>query len=217
MKPKSIWIVGSGGHASSVLQVALDLGFNILGVYDPFATASHLHSIPIRTDLESLGLSGNTNIFVAIGDNYSRCLVVKKEIASKSSEVQFPTLIHPSAVVASTATIGSGVVLFQGVVVSAFCRIGDFCFLNTQSSLDHESIMDPFSSLAPGVHIGGRCHVGSRSAVCIGATVAHGLSVGSDTIIGAQSNQLISAKPNSLYYGNPSRWISRREPDERYL
>ena len=47
--------------------------------------------------------------------------------------------------------------------------------------------MFDYSSLAPAAATGGGVTIGLRSAISIGATINHGLKIGNDSIVGANS------------------------------
>jgi sugar O-acyltransferase (sialic acid O-acetyltransferase NeuD family) len=210
-------LIGSGGHAASLLELISSLNNQVVKVYDPFSTSSSFHGVPVIKSLSHFKANKDISLALGIGNNYKRYKVFTSELAPMFSIEQFPALIHPSAVLARSARCGFGSVILQGAVVSAFCNVGDFCLINTLSSLDHESKMESYSSIAPGAHIGGRSYIGIRSAICIGATVAHSCNIGDDTVIGAQSNQLTGADSLSVYFGNPSKKIRSRMPQSNYL
>jgi len=90
------------------------------------------------------------NFVFAIGDNFTR-QSTWKEVTTFLPDMTTATVIHPSAVVASSASLDSGTIVLGGVMIGAKPRIGHHCTVNTDASLDHESSMGDFSSLAPGV------------------------------------------------------------------
>jgi len=78
-------------------------------------------------------------------------------------------------------------------------------------------VMEDFSSLAPGALTGGRVRIGARSAVSIGATVKHGVSIGSDSVIGASSYVHTDVPAGVVAYGSPARKVRERFQGETYL
>ena len=80
-----------------------------------------------------------------------------------------------------------GTVVMPGAIVSAGTKIGEFCIINTNSSIDHDNIFENYSSTGPGVTTGGNVELGQCSHLGIGSTVKHQISIGDNTIIGAQS------------------------------
>ena len=77
--------------------------------------------------------------------------------------------------------------------------------------------MNAFSSIAPRVVTGGNVKIGIRSALSIGATVKHGVLIGDDVVIGANSyvNKQISS--NVVANGSPCKFVRKRIKGDSYL
>lgn len=212
----SLTIWGTGGHAISVLETALASGFTDIVFSDRFSSASEFEGFPLLTMDELNKRNVRLLTVVAVGDNSTRQLVCAS-LAKSMKDLSFVTLIHPSAVVASSASLGPGTVVLQGAIVGAKSRIGDHCIINTGASLDHESSIGNFSSLAPGVVTGGRVVIGERSAIGIGTAVRHGLRIGHDTVVGSASYVHEDLPNNVVAYGTPARAIRSRNGEDPYL
>ena len=89
--------------------------------------------------------------------------------------------------------------------------------INTSSSIDHDNIFENYSSTGPNVTTGGNVELGQCSHLGIGSTVKHQISIGDNTIIGAQSMVLKNCNKNSVYYGIPAKKIRDREDNSKYL
>ena len=219
---KRLLVVGSSGHATSVLGVAHAMsGFEVVGLLDDFAAAgtaalgyailgavADAGTLCERLDVECL--------FVAIGDNFRR-QQASDRLAALLPTIPFATLAHPSAVIGRDAVLGAGTVVMPQAVVGPGCRIGAGCVLNTSSSLDHDGVLSDWASLAPGVTAGGRVRVGARSFIGLGASLIQGISVGSDTVVGAGSLVLSDVGTGVVAYGSPCRAVRERQADEGYL
>jgi len=215
-------VVGSSGHAGSVIDVALACGdHEVVGLLDDFQPAgtaalgysilggaADVASICARLDVHGL--------IVAIGDNFQRQRVSER-LAVMVPAIPFATLVHPSAVVGRDVALGPGTIMMARAVAGAGCRIGSGCVLNTSSTLDHEGVLGDWASLAPGVTAGGRVRVGTRSFVGLGANVVHDISIGADTVVGAGSLVLSDVSSSVVAYGSPCRVLRQRRPDEAYL
>ena len=77
--------------------------------------------------------------------------------------------------------------------------------------------MESFSSLAPRVVCGGKVTVGIRSALSIGSTVKHGIIIGKDIVIGANSYVNNKVPDNVVAYGTPCKKVRTRIKGEPYL
>jgi acetyltransferase-like isoleucine patch superfamily enzyme len=96
-------------------------------------------------------------------------------------------------------------------------KIGKFCLINTQSSIDHDCVMFDYSSLAPSAVTGGSVAIGPRSAISIGAKIKHGLKIGKDSIVGANSYLNKDLPNNQVAYGTPAKQVRARSIGDLYL
>jgi sugar O-acyltransferase (sialic acid O-acetyltransferase NeuD family) len=221
LKEKLI-IVGCSGHSKVVIDIFEKTGkYQILGLLDPFRKIGEetlgYKIIGKEEDLPRLLLANpGCKVFVAIGDNWVRKIVVDK-IISLDQKIEFASAIHPSTQIGKNVTIGKGVAIMAGVIVNSSTYIGDFTILNTNSSIDHDGNMGNFSSLAPKATVGGNVIIGNYSAISIGATIKHGVKIGEHCIIGAGAVLLKDCEDNLIMYGIPAKIIRKRQVGEKYL
>lgn len=217
-----ILLIGSSGHARAVFDVVrAQNNYRLAGLIDSFLEPGTIRFGCVvlggEKDIRDICRQRNLrHLFVAIGDNYQRQAMTGR-IQAVLPEVEFVTLVHPSAIVGSDVRIGRGSVLMPGAIVVAGCQIGEGCLLNTASSLDHESEMGCWSSIAPGAVVGGRVRLGERTSVGLGANVIQAVSIGSDTVLGAGAVVVDDIPGSVVAHGNPCRVIRKRCPDEAYL
>ncbi|MDA9032453.1 NeuD/PglB/VioB family sugar acetyltransferase [Amylibacter sp.] len=211
-----IIIIGAGGHAVSVANVALGSGMSVVAFVDDFKAGNDLLGIPVITKKQCVEENKIANLAIAIGDNTVRERV-SNEYKSELPLAKFPSIIHHSAVIGINSKIGDGTVVMPLVNVGANCSVSDFCILNTSSSIDHDCEMKSFSSIAPRVITGGNVRIGVRSAISIGATIRDGIGVGDDTVIGANSYVNRAIGDNLVAYGNPCKSQRERVKGDAYL
>src|ERR1700721_1047734 len=204
MPASRLVILGAGGHAVSAYNVALSAGFDVTQFVDPGLRGGRRMGTHIIGDLSEVADAGNLQIFIAIGDNDSRCRV-HSDLSAQYPGMSFPRLIHASAVVSYHASIGEGTILMPGSVVGPNTAIGRFCILNTRSAIDHDGVMGDCSSLAPGVTTGGKVYIGLRSAISIGAVIKHNITIGDDCVVGAGSYVNVNLRGTCVASGTPAR------------
>ncbi|WP_205664974.1 NeuD/PglB/VioB family sugar acetyltransferase [Tsuneonella suprasediminis] len=214
--PTPLVIIGTGGHAVSATNVALSSGYEVVSYVDDKNHASEFAGIPIIKVEDCLSQFYNYNLFIAIGDNYIR-EKVSSEIKKMMPNARFPSLIHSASAVGWNAQIGAGSILMPFANVGPNSIVGSGCILNTGSSIDHDCRMNAFSSIAPGVFCGGNVHIGTRSAVSIGANIKHGINIGSDVVIGANSYVNTTIDDNIVAYGSPCKKVRSRKKGTPYL
>jgi sugar O-acyltransferase (sialic acid O-acetyltransferase NeuD family) len=209
-------IFGAGGHAVSVANVALSAGYTLKHFVDKNRTGQNLLGISIISDLNDLDGLDFYCYGIAVGDNAVRERIYNN-LKIKYANLKFPPLVHASATVSLFTSIGDGTVVMPKAVIGPNSKIGNFCILNTLSSIDHDCLMLDFSSLAPAAVTGGSVQIGLRSVVSIGATIKHGLKIGHDSVVGANSYLSKDLPDNQLAYGTPAKYVRSRNIGDSYL
>jgi len=156
------------------------------------------------------------NYVIAIGDNAVRERVAK-ELRSALPNVLLPSLAHQSSVIGVGSVVGIGTIVMPNANIGPSSVIGDFCIINTSSSIDHDCSIKDFASIAPGVVTGGNVRVGLRSAISISAAVKHGVNIGDDTVIGANSYVNNDVDSEVVAYGTPCKFVRNRKVGDSYL
>lgn len=217
-----VLILGSGGHARVVLDAIRAAGVvNPVGFLDDRRQAdSSVDGLPVLGPISGFGeISAQWNVgraVVAIGDNFVRRSVVERIDALKSG-VDWICVLHPAAAVSPNASIGPGTVVFAGSIINTGSAIGAHCIVNTRGSIDHDNRTGDFTSFGPGVVTGGNVKIGRGSHIGIGSVLKHGVSVGSDAVVGAGSIVLTDIADLCIAYGAPARIVRARKPSDPYL
>jgi sugar O-acyltransferase (sialic acid O-acetyltransferase NeuD family) len=209
-------IYGAGGHAVSIANVAFSAGYTVKYFVDKNKIGQKLLGVSIIGDLADLGNLDFYCFGIAVGDNAARERIYN-ELQAKHANLNFPPLVHTSATVSSFTSIGNGTVVMPKAVIGPNSKVGKFCLINTQSSIDHDCVMLDFSSLAPAAVTGGTVQIGLRSAVSIGATIKHGLKIGDDSVVGANSYLNKDLPNNQVAYGTPAKPVRTRNIGDPYL
>ncbi|WDF48309.1 acetyltransferase [Chryseobacterium sp. KACC 21268] len=196
---EEICIVGAGGHAKVVIEIAELLDYNIKGIYDLNETVEDVLHYPVSHNFESI--KEGANLFFALGNNQNR----KKN--SESFKYQSVNLIHPAAVVSKNSQWGIGNVVMAGAVVNSSVKIGNHCIINTSASVDHDCKIEDFAHISPQAALAGNVKVGEGAQVGIGACVIQNVTIGKWSVIGAGSVVIEDVPDNVIVVGNPAKVI----------
>ena len=205
-KINKLIIIGAGGHAVSVANVALSAGYEIAYFLDIKKNSSSLLGFSVIDDISKLSNISHYDFSIALGDNHERSRIYK-EFSNNYSNIRFPSLIHKTAVVSHFTSIGIGTIVMPNAIIGPNSIVGDFCILNTKSSIDHDCAMLDYSSLGPNAVTGGTVRIGYHSSISIGAIVKDNINIGDDSILGANSFLNKNLPNNSLAYGTPAKII----------
>lgn len=183
-----IILIGAGGHARMCLDVAIEMGLTITGFVDDqptelnnieyFGKIHSLHTLRERPKEErpklilGLGLLNNLNK----RDKLYRDL---------SSKFTFINLIHPAAVIESSAQIAenTGVQIMAGAIIGTEAIIGANTIINAGVIVSHHSSIGPSTHLTPGCTLAGGVKVGQRVVIGMNSSIYLGVKISDDTII----------------------------------
>ncbi|MTI38856.1 acetyltransferase [Fulvivirga lutimaris] len=147
------------------------------------------------------------SVIVAIGSP-----MIKSKIVDKLNDIpniDYPILIHPSAVIMDeeNISIGKGSVITAGVVITTDVKIGEHVLLNLNTTIGHDTEIGHFSSLMPGVNVAGGVTIEYEVMVGSGANILNGVKLGSGSIIGAGAVVLDHVDNNITVVGVPAKKI----------
>lgn len=161
--------------------------------------------IPIVGDfsqIETLITREILHAVIAVGNNDERSELFRRAC---SAGLQLPTLVHPSAIVDSSAIVGNGSVVCAGAIIGVEARVGDDCIINTGAIIDHETQIGDHAHIAPRVAIAGRSVIGELTMVGIGTSVKDKVRIGRRVVVGAGSVVVRDLDDGVVAYGCPAR------------
>lgn len=198
-------ILGFGGHARSVADVALSLGYKTLCFIDPNARPDeHFLGHPVLPAWDTVDI-GNADFFVASGDHKlrkSQC----QQIVQKQQRLV--SLVSPSASIGVGSEIESGTFVGHQAHIGPMAKIGQGCIINTAAVVEHECRVGDFSHVSINAALAGRSKIGQRVMLGAGATVIDGVSIADDVVIGAGAVVVKSIEAAGTYAGVPARSIT---------
>ncbi len=177
-------IIGGGGHAKAVADLAIKNGFNIVGFLDDNDKVTEMLGLKRLGKLEDCEKYADSARFV-IGIGGSD---VRKRVF-KAYKLEYQTLVHPSAVIGTNVVIGNGAVVLANAVINADAKIGKHSIINTAAVIEHDCTVGDFTMVAPGSvvcgfsKIGNNCWIGARSVVNSVISICDNTTVGSGGVV----------------------------------
>tara|TARA_R110002020_G_scaffold367683_3_gene579570 strand:- start:31206 stop:31901 length:696 start_codon:yes stop_codon:yes gene_type:complete len=206
-----LFVVGGGGHAKVVIEIARAAGWDVVAAFDPGVTGEVL-GVPVRgNDHDIAAFVRDTGVRVAaiaIGNNHLRRRLALKV---RGFGCNTPVLLHERAWVSPTALIEQGGVVMAGAVINAAARIGEDAIVNTMAIVEHDCILGTAVHAASRSVMGGTCNVGDATLFGIGATARPGITIGQDVIIGAGCVVVTDVRDSIVLVGNPGVPLAGRQ------
>ena len=206
MMKEKIVIVGAGGFGREVYSLIDKEKYILVGFIDRSPNKEINLPLPIIGDdslipkLVSSDIA--TNIIIAIGEMKKRRAIYDIVIRSK---LKIPTIIHHSAIIASSVQVYEGVIIYPNVVVMSDCIIRKGVILNAGSTIGHDVTIGDFSNINPGVNLSGRINIGKEVLIGIGACVRENITIEDRAIIGAGSVVIKNVSKNTMVFGVPAK------------
>lgn len=201
--PDTLVILGFGGHARSVAEVALDLGIqHLVFVDDNAREGEQFNSFQVVTSVpETRGIGA---FMLAIGDNVKRRLAF--DVLASGNKLIY-TLASKNAYVGIGVEICSGTFVAYGAYIGPEVKVGHGCILNTACVIEHECIVGDFCHISVNATLAGRCRVGNNVMIGAGATIIDGVRIASNVVVGAGAVVVNDIDEPGTYVGVPAQKI----------
>lgn len=204
---KQLVILGIGGHARSVADVALQLGYlNIIFVDKNAKNGECYEGFEVFKRIpNSINLS-KCVFFPAAGDNSIREEQYKE---LKKMGVEIVSIISNRATISRDSTIQAAVFIGHHAHVGPRTTIRDAVILNTSSIVEHDSIIGNFSHVSIGTAVAGSCTVGDRCFLGAASTIIDSIEITENVTLGAGGVVIKNIKDSGVYVGVPAKMVTR--------
>lgn len=159
-------IYGSRSYARTVQDLALDLGWSVAGfIDDQFTGTGVVGTLAIATrefapDRHALALGIGYDDLPGRWSAWCRV---------RQAGWQLPSLVHPRAYVARTATLGPGCVVMAGAVVDRAAALGEAVVVWPGACINHNVVVGSNSFVSPNATLCGGARVGMHVFIGAGA------------------------------------------------
>lgn len=207
---KEILLFGDGGHAQVVKEaIEANPGYKLVAVADQKYKKQKIYSnnIIYMSMEEALQNHNKYNCFIAIGDNYIRAQIAE-ELKKRNATVC--NIIHPTAIISSTAKISKGVFISARSLIQANTCIDEYVIVNSGSIVEHDCKIKRFSHLGPGAICTGNVIIEEKVFLGAGAIIIPGKRIEKKAIVGAGATVTSNIKKELTVVGTPAKSIIER-------
>jgi UDP-perosamine 4-acetyltransferase len=200
-------VIGAGGHAKVVIDVARAAGWVPVAALDPVGVGHYCADVPVigsddlATDLRKDGIRFAV---VALGANGLRLRLGKK---LEQIGFECPAILHPSVILSPYARVAAGTVVMPSAVINSHARIGEFAIINTCAIVEHDCTVGDGAHIAPRSVMGGNVDIGREALFGIGAVARPDSAVGAGATIGAGSTVIGAIDAGAMVAGTPARQL----------
>jgi sugar O-acyltransferase (sialic acid O-acetyltransferase NeuD family) len=120
---------------------------------------------------------------------------------------RFATIIHPTAVVSSSATIGYGSVVLANCTICSNVHIGDHVMMLPNCVLGHDTHVHNYSTFAASVTVSGSVSIGRSCYLGGSSCIREYTHLGDEVLLGMGAVLIGDAPTGSTMVGNPARLL----------
>lgn len=197
-------ILGFGGHARSVADVALSAGITSLLFVDENAKpGEHFVGHPVHATFET-SIPEGWACMPAAGSNQRR----KEQVAFlQAAGLPIATLVSPYATIGVGAEVAAGCFVGHHAHIGPMARVGLAGIVNTGAVIEHDCVVGDFVHVSVNATTAGRSKLGNFVFLGAGATVIDGIEVSDNVVIGAGSVVISSIHCPGTYVGVPVKQV----------
>jgi acetyltransferase-like isoleucine patch superfamily enzyme len=174
---KNILIIGAGDLGKEVVWIIEDINkhcptYLILGFLDDDKekTGGEFYGYRVLGSINQLEIIADRmplTAVIAIQDGNKR----KKIVEAHRSFTSWESVIHPTAVIASTSPVGKGSIVFPWVTVSVDTKLGTFVLFYIHSTICNDCAIGDYVSIMSGASVSEHAKIGDGCFLAAGARV----------------------------------------------
>ena len=202
---RRVLILGAGGHARAVADLAGEAGWTVAGFTDRAGAPRRPGVLGTDAEVAALARAGVFDrAVVGVG---STALGRRVELFQTLRELDLaaPALVHPRAVLSRRARVGDGSVVFAGCVLGAGVEVGVNGVCYGGVIVEHDCRIGDHCYLSPGVVLSGQVTVESEAFLGSGATVVPGVTIGAGAVVAAGAVVVGDVPAGTTVLGVPAR------------
>jgi sugar O-acyltransferase (sialic acid O-acetyltransferase NeuD family) len=206
-RSEGLIILGCGGHARSIADVALAAGYRRLLFIDEHARlGEQVLGHPVQWELQRV-LPDSWGWIAAAGNNRARQGQIEAIGEGPWPSGAMASVISPTATIGAGAIVGAGAFVAHHAHIGPMARLGTGVIVNTGAIVEHDCAIADYAHVSVHATVAGKSRVGCRTFICTGSTVIDGISIGDDIILGAGAVAVVSLETPGTYVGVPARML----------
>lgn len=199
-------VLGFGGHARSVADVALACGIKHLLFIEPNARAGeNFLGHVVQSDWPDAAAFSDWRFLPASGSGTMREQQMRDALARGWRPA---TLIAPTATIGAGAQVGEGSFVAQHAHVGPMAQVGTACIVNTGAAVEHEVTVGSYSHISVRSVVAGRAKVGAFCFIGAGAIIIDKMQVADGVTLGAGGVAASHLLEAGVYVGVPARLMT---------
>ncbi len=178
---KKIIIIGTGGHACSILDLVESSNeFKVLGfICNKKKKGTYYLGYKILGNDKYLNKFKKIKPLIVLGFSLYKNLELyeKKFLKFKKQGFFFPTIVSPLAYISKRAKLGEGTIIFHGAIINSNCEINKGVTVNSKTLIEHDSIIQSFSHISTGCVLNGNTKINKKIFIGSGTVIRENVHI----------------------------------------
>ena len=209
---KKLGIIGTGGFAREVLQLAYDIkeksktfDFNEISFveFDEFYKEKTIDYVKVLK-LSECNFE-NTRFVIAIADPLIR-YKISKELPKNT---KFSSLISPLAFIANDVKLEPGLIVMPFSYISCNVKLGNHNHINSHCVIGHDTVLGDFFTSACSVMISGNNIINDSCYFGMNSSTRQGINICKNVTIGLNSGVVKNITEAGTFIGTPAKPLNK--------
>ena len=212
-----VFISASTGFYEAIAIIdamnAVELRYKVIAILDD-NPETHGKIMRGVTVVGALDLAKNyTDAYFIFGIGSMKTRLIREQILKKLDidTSRFISIIHPTAVIDSSAKIGNGCIIHPGACIGNDVVIEPFVTIAVNSAIAPYVHINSFSMITSLVVILSYAKIGKSVFIASCSCITENVEIGNGSMIGAGTVVSRNIDKGSFFLGNPGRLISKIE------
>ena len=203
MKKLLIWGAGDQGHVTLECALAMNAyeQIDFLEIKEKGSRKIINHTVFKESEFDKV-VKLYDEVIVATGSNDLREEKIKMLLAFG---IPLATIVHPTALISSSAKIGSGTTILANVIININTKVGIGCIVNNGAIIEHDCMVGNYVNICPKFAMAGHSSIGYKSYLGIGSTVIDDIRIGNRVTVGAGAVVVSNISDNIVAIGVPAK------------
>lgn len=180
-------VIGGGEFSRVVIETArASMQWDILGFLDPRPCDDTVQRLGVRYLGDDRRRFDYSPAKFVLGVGTTTVSASREQIVMSLNipSERWACVVHPSAIVSTSANIKSGAVVLAGSVICSGAEIGEHAIINIGACIDHDVKIGKFVHVAPKATLGGGSIVEDHAYIGIAAVVRDHVTIRHHTLVG---------------------------------
>ncbi|MGI2172350.1 acetyltransferase [Shewanella sp. MF05960] len=211
---KPLIMIGSGGHASVLMDLLQLNGCNVIAYISPDKNNNQMfESIQYSSDDGDISQFNPDDVLLVNGLGSLPKQNNREKVAAFFSKLgfSFATVISPHAIVSSSAYLAQGVQVMSGAIIQTGAYIGENSIINTGAIIEHDCNVGANNHIAPRATLCGNVTTQDDVHIGVHACIIQGVDIGKNVIVGAGATVTKNIEDKAIVYGHRALIIKRNE------